>query len=302
MNAPFHPFRSEQAKAEYHALYAERSKKWPVESETRLIDTPSGHTFVRVSGAAAKPPLVLLPGSLGTSLSWIPNIAALSAHFRTYALDSIYDFGLSVRRRKIKNAAHIVTWLQEILEALVPDSAVNLAGLSYGGWVASQYALHFPDRVRKAVFLAPALTVLPPSFKLLSQALLTRLPIPAFHRRLYYWLLNDAVKRGGDSKTFVDEAIADWIVAERCFQPMPAIPATVLNDTTLRNFSIPSLFLVGEHEKIYSAHKAVDRLNRIAPQIKTTIIPGAGHDLTFVQADLVNQKMLTFLREPVQNP
>jgi pimeloyl-ACP methyl ester carboxylesterase len=75
------------------------------------------------------------------------------------------------------------------------------------------------------------------------------------------------------------------------------IPATVLDDMALRNFNVSSLFLVGEHEKIYSAQKAVGRLNRLAPQIKTGIIPHAGHDLSFVQAELVTKTILDFLGE-----
>ena len=59
----------------------ERAKAWPVASETQLIDTPSGQTFVRMSGRPADAPVVLLPGSRGNSLMWIPNIAALSAHY-----------------------------------------------------------------------------------------------------------------------------------------------------------------------------------------------------------------------------
>ena len=298
MKPSSHPFRSEQARAEYHALYMERAKKWPIESENRFIETPSGQTFVRVSGRVTDPPLILLPGALATSLTWIPNITALSARYRTYAIDTIYDFGLSVRHREIKKVNDIVTWLHEVATTLVPEGRVNLLGLSYGGWVASQYALRFPERIRKAVFLAPALTVLPASFALLFRALLTRLPIPEFRKRFYYWLLQDAVQSGESGRASVDEAVADWIVAERCFGPLPAIPATVLDDTTLRNFSIPTLFLVGEHEKIYSAQMAVNRLNRLAPQIQTGIIPNAGHDLSFVQAELVTKRILDFLGEP----
>src|SRR3990172_6582986 len=156
MKSPSHPFRSERARAEFHALYMERAKKWPVASQTRLIETPSGQTFVRVSGRMIDPPLILLSGSRGTSLSWIPNIAALSAHYRTYALDSIYDFGLSVSRGNIKKPEDLVTWLDEVLTVLVPEGSVSLIGLSYGGWLVSQYALRFPERLHKVVLLAPA--------------------------------------------------------------------------------------------------------------------------------------------------
>ena len=40
----------------------------------------------------------------------------------------------------------------------------------------------------------------------------------------------------------------------------------------------------------------MERLNRVAPQIKTRIILDAGHDLTLVQAKMVNQIILEFLR------
>lgn len=297
MKSSFHPFRSEQAKAEYHALYTKRAKKWPVASETRIIETPSGQTLVRVSGQVTNPPLVLLPGSLATSLTWIPNIALLSAHFRCYALDSIYDFGLSVRRRKLAKPNDLVAWLDEVTTALSPKGKFHLAGLSYGGWLCSQFAIRYPERVRKLVLIAPAMTVLPVSLAVIFRALLTRLSIPDFRRQFYYWFLNDAVQSGETGRSAVDEAVADWALAERCFRPMPTIPATLVDDETWRKFNVPCLFLVGEHEKMYPAHKAVGRLNRLAPQIQTKIIPHAGHDLTFVQAEQVTQRILDFLKE-----
>ena len=297
MKSSFHLFRSDQARSEYYALYAKRAEKWPVASETKVVETPSGQTFVRVSGHATNPPLVLLPGSLATSLTWIPNIASLSAYFRCYTLDSIYDFGLSVRRKKLAKPYDLVAWLNEVTMALVPESKFHLAGLSYGGWLCSQFAISFPKRVNRLALIAPAMTVLPVSLAVIFRALLTRLPIPDFRRQFYYWFLNDAVQSGEIGRAAVDEAVADWALAERCFRPMPTIPATLVDDETWREFYIPCLFLVGEHEKMYPAQKAVSRLNRVAPQIQTEIISHAGHDLTFSQAEQVNIKMLAFLQE-----
>jgi pimeloyl-ACP methyl ester carboxylesterase len=248
MQSSFHPFRSVQAKAEYQALYMKRAEEWPVASETKLIKTPSGETFMRVSGRPSDPPLVLLPGSQGTSLTWIPNIAALSAHFRVYALDSIYDFGLSVSHQVIKKPDDLITWLHEVLTVINPGGSVNLLGLSYGGWLVSQHALHFPKRVHKVVLLDPAATVLPVSFSLLFRALLSVIPLPGFRKQFYYWLLHDTVLSGKIGKTYVDEAVSDWAVAERCFKPLPLVAATVLNDEALKDFNIPSLVLIGEKE------------------------------------------------------
>jgi len=276
-----------------------RAARWPVASETRLIETPAGQTFVRASGRLSDPPLILLPGSQGTSLTWIPDIAALSAHYRTFALDSIYDFGLSVSRRELKKPDDLIAWLHEVLNVLAPETPVNLLGLSYGGWLISQYALRFPECVRKIVLLDPAATVLPVSFILIFRALLTLIPLPGFRRQFYYWLLHDSVQSGQAGRAYVDEAVADWAVALRCFRGMPRLAANVLSDQALMDFKVPCLVLMGEHEKVYSARKALGRLNRLAPQINTGLIQDAGHDAWVVQAQVVTGKILGFLNEPL---
>jgi pimeloyl-ACP methyl ester carboxylesterase len=290
-----HPFRSAQARAEYHARYSERARAWPVASETWLIETPAGQTFVRQSGRPGDPPLVLLPGARGTSLTWVPNIAAFSARYNTFALDSIYDIGLSVSRCRLKKPADLVRWLDEVLRVLAPQGSLRLLGLSYGGWLASQYALRYPERVHKLVLLAPAATVLPVSFKLILRALLT---LAGFRRQFYHWLLRDAVQSGEAGRAYIDQGVDDWALAERSFGPLPMIPATVIDDRALQGFRVPTLFLVGENEKTYSAHRAVSRLNLIAPQIRAEIIPQAGHDLWYVQSSLVTGRVLDFLSDP----
>ncbi len=73
---------------------------------------------------------------------------------------------------------------------------------------------------------------------------------------------------------------------------------TVINDEAWRGFSVPGLFPVRENEKVYSAKAAVMRLKRLAPRIRTEVIPGAGHDLTLVQPDLSAERILAFLDEP----
>jgi pimeloyl-ACP methyl ester carboxylesterase len=302
-----HPFRSASAKAEYLALYEERARRWPVACETRLIVTPSGQTYVRISGQPTDPPLVLLHGVRGNSLMWVPNIAGLSAQYRTYALDTINDTGLSVRHRPVTRPEHLLTWLDEVLTVLIPEERIHLVGMSFGGWLASLYALHSPARLQKVVMLAPAATVLRVSLAFVLYALPTLLPGITFRRRFYYWLLHDTVRSGASGRAWVDEAVADWALAERCFARLPAVPATVLSDQALRDLKVPSLYLVGENEKVYPARKALERLNRVAPQIKTGLIPQAGHDLWIVQAQLVTRTILDFLadgeiRGPVANP
>jgi pimeloyl-ACP methyl ester carboxylesterase len=299
---PYYPFRSEQAKAEYSAKYLRWAKEWPVPCETKLIDTPSGQTFVRISGSVDNPPLVLLHGARGTSLMWIHCIAALSAHYRTYALETMTDVGFSVPRRKFSTPADLVAWLGEVFRVLAPKEPLNLMGMSYGGWLASLYALRFPDRLRKVVLLAPGTAVLRLSFGFFARVMLISIPLPGLGgsplRRTLRWLFQDTVRSGEAGRKLIEEDVAEVLSCGRFFVLPRLIWPTVLTDEEWRSFSAPALFLVGENEKIYSAKAAVRRLNRLAPQIKTEIIPGAGHDLTLVKADLVAEKVLEFLRGP----
>lgn len=129
----YHPFKSEKAKNDYLSFYDSRAKKWPVVSETRLVDTSFGKTFTRISGRAGAPSLVLLPAANTSSLVWMSNIKALSASYRVYALDNIYDVGRSVYVRPPRKPEDFVKWLDETLTALGLQRNVNLMGYSYGG-------------------------------------------------------------------------------------------------------------------------------------------------------------------------
>lgn len=293
---PYHPFRSEKAKEEYLKLYETRAKKWPVISENRMVNTSYGQTFVRISGPAAGKPLVLLPGAGANSLHWGPNIQALSASYKTYAVDSIYDFGRSVSTRPLNNSEDLVNWLDELFNALELGGHINLMGMSYGGWLTSQYALRFPNRLGKIILLAPACTVLPVTWEFIGRAILVQLPFRYFTKSLLYWILEDMVKKDETSQVWLDSVVDDTFTAMLCFKPRPLVNPTVLTDKEIQSIKLPVLFLAGENEKIYSAQKAVQRLNKVAPQIETEIIPQAGHDLALVQAEMVNRKVLNFLK------
>jgi pimeloyl-ACP methyl ester carboxylesterase len=78
------------------------AKAWPVASEERFAPTSYGQTFVRISGPAGAPRLVLLPGAVATSLIWAPNIQALSEAYRTFAVDQIGDVGRSTCTKPVR--------------------------------------------------------------------------------------------------------------------------------------------------------------------------------------------------------
>ncbi len=299
---PYHPFRSESAKQRYLDFYDEIAKDWPVESKTRMIDTSYGQTFVRISGPDWAPSLVLMHGANATSLSWIPNIEALSRSYRTYAVDNIYDFGRSVFTQKFKIPEDLVKWMDELFSALNLGGNFNLMGMSYGGWLTSQYALNHPDRVNQIVLLAPAATVLPLGPGFLKPALLSILPHRNFINKAMHVVLEDLWRKDDTSRTFAEDWVNHLDLGLRSFKPKMMVSPTVLTDEELKALKMPVLFVVGENEKIYSAREAVERLKTKAPHIQVKIIPDAGHDLTAVQAEMVNQVILDFLEKLKNSP
>jgi len=295
----YHPFRSAEAKTEYLTRYDEMAQEWPVSSEDKLVDTAYGQTFVRVSGPVDAPSLVLLPGAGACSLQWLLNIEALSENYRTYAVDSLINTGCvgrSVYTRAITGADDTVAWLDELFDALDLGDNVNLLGSSYGGWMASQYALHAPAHLNKVVLVAPAGFVMP--FRggyVLRSIMLNVVPRRSMYMRFFKYSFNDLARK--DSQ-FLEAMADDFLLSSRCFEPikpkeLPSLSA--MSDEELQCITVPTLFLLGENEVLYSAQKAIQRLHEVAPQIQTEVIPNAGHDLLLVQTEMVNRKIVAFL-------
>lgn len=298
MNESCHPFKSEQAKEKYLAFYDELAKLWPVASKNKYIETSYGQTFVRISGSEDKPPLILLPGDTENSLSWIPQIQDFSEHYKTYALDNIYDYGRSIYSRPFKKTGDFVNWLDELFSALNLKNNINILGFSYGGWITSMYALKHPERLHKVILISPSSTVMQPRIRYLIPAITTHFfPIYFLAKRLVYWERQCLVKQGEAGRAKVDQMIEEVVLAGKCFKKRKFVNSTVLSDDDLQKLKVPVLYLVGDKEVVYSPYKAVQRLNDVAPQIKTIIIHDASHDITHSQAALINKKVLDFLQE-----
>ena len=113
-----------------------------------------------------------------------------------------------------------------------------------------------------------------------------------------YWLAEDTINSGAKGRAMIDEHIDETFLAVRSFKSKKIVNPNVLTDEELLKLNVPILFMIGENEKICSPHEALKRLNRVAPQIQTKLIMNAGHDLTMVQAEIVNDMILEFLSEP----
>jgi pimeloyl-ACP methyl ester carboxylesterase len=209
----------------------------------------------------------------------------------------VHDFGRSVYVRDLKSPDDYVDWLDQVLDGLGLRERVNLLGLSYGGWVASQYGLRHPERLARLVLVAPAATVAQFSLDFVKHGLLCIIPHPYFIRSMVRWSIADATRGTPEQRRLAEEAAETASLGLRCFRPRKTVNPTVLSDERWRSYRVPVLFLVGENEVIYeiSARQAVARLEHVAPAIETEVFPDCGHDISIVQIERFNRRVARFL-------
>lgn len=294
-----YPFRSAQARDRYLEHYDAWARSWPAGSETRIVRTDAGETLVRIDGPSDAPPLVLLPSSGCNSLLWIPDIKTYSKDYRTYAVDAIYDNGRSVDSRPVKSAASAVAWLDGLFDILGLVDGINILGQSMGGYVTAEYLLHAPRRVAKAIILGPPGVSVATSGGFAARVLYMLIPSRMTYRAFVRWVMPvaaAAAESDGEFAALLDNVLDNMVLAAQCFKRTPFVMPRVLTDDELRGITVPVLYLEAEHERVCPPAAAVARLNAVAPQIETAIIPGADHSFSAVEPDAVHSSVLRFLR------
>jgi pimeloyl-ACP methyl ester carboxylesterase len=86
-------FKSAESRENFRAVYADILSRFPFGQQ--YVDTAYGRTFVLFSGTDGKPPVVLLHGSCSNSVFMAPEMLALSADYRVYAVDIVGEAGNS---------------------------------------------------------------------------------------------------------------------------------------------------------------------------------------------------------------
>ena len=150
-------YKSSKIKDQFMRIYDEKMVEWPVPYEDIYIDTQFGKVHIISSGPKEAPPMLLLHASAVSSWSWKSNVGGLNQHFRTYAVDLIGDAGKS----EFYNLDHIMKTgedqadlYNEIMDKLGIKKAA-VVGASEGGFIATNLALHYPDKVEKLALLGP---------------------------------------------------------------------------------------------------------------------------------------------------
>ncbi|MBL8100772.1 MAG: alpha/beta hydrolase [Anaerolineales bacterium] len=279
-------FKTPEGQARYFAAYDETLALWNVPIEAIEIETRFGTTHVNVCGSKDAPPLVLLPGAAISSTMWYPNAKALSTDYRLYAIDVIGDMGKSVLTNQLKNPSDYAEWLVEVLDSL-QIKQTHVLGISLGGFLALNFTLQKQERVLKLILLSPAtlLSIRPKLFFNIAIAIFVPFLSPKFRQELFL----------GMASPHSAPAIKQ-LFTPNDFQYKMFLPK-VFRDEQLKEINVPTLLLLGEREVIYNPEKALKRAKRLIRNIEADIIPNAGHAINLDQPEIINQRILDFLKK-----
>lgn len=293
MNNRLACFKTQVGQSRYFATYDAVLKLWPTAYEEFYVTTSYGQTHIISCGAKDASPLVLLHGGYASSTMWFPNVADLAKNFHVLAIDTIGEPGKSVPTKKNNTKSDLAAWLVGVLDELKIQQT-KIVGLSRGGWLALNLAIHAPLRLEKIVLLSPAASFITLNrfFSAIAGSVM-RIPTRTVSKiALYSW-----VTRGFEvNDLFAEQFITglqswNWAMATNGYS---GVMPFVFPDDELHRIKLPVQMLVGDHDKL-NPPSVLEQARQMIPQIQAEMIPNAGHFLSMEQPELVNARVLEFL-------
>jgi pimeloyl-ACP methyl ester carboxylesterase len=279
-------YASPEVKAQFMAIYDKKMGEWPVPYKDIFLDTEYGTVHVIASGPEDAPPLLLLHASGVAGWSWKYNIAGLSAHFRTYAVDLIGDAGKS----EFNSLDHILETGQdqarlytEITDKLGVEKAY-VTGASEGGFIGSNYALYAPERVQKLVLLGP-MGYAGAMQSILRIMLAQFFPLKSIQESTFRWAFSDS--------DLLEEDFGQWFRLLMSKSTPKKVAPLPLPAEERQSIQVPVLFVFGEKDNLVGDPQAAKALVQDVPDVQVEIVE-AGHLMAAELPQQVNDLMIEF--------
>lgn len=272
----------------------------PAVITTRILE---GTPRLACSVAGSAGPLVLfLHGIGGGRVNWHRQLAALASDARAVALD-LRGYGDSTLGFGPSTVDGYCDDILRVVEAFGGGRFI-LAGLSYGAWIATSFAIRHPDRLAGLV-LSGGCTGMSEAGPEEREAFRISREVPL-----------DAGQRPTDFAPAVVNILAGPQATEaqraELLASMSAIPAETYRDA-LRCFTnplerfdfgrltMPCLLMTGEHDRLAPPAEIRAVAGRIldaspAPDIRFEVIAGAGHLCNIEAPEACGQHLLGFVR------
>ncbi|HSL01129.1 MAG TPA: alpha/beta hydrolase [Rubrobacteraceae bacterium] len=285
------------------AAYEATMKLWPVPYEPIDLTGRYGRTHLVASGPKDAPALVLLHMFFTSLTQWAANIADLSRDYRVYAIDVMGQPSKSIPNQPLERRQDCVAWLSGILNALEIERT-HLVGASFGGWFTLNYALGVPKRLNKIALLSPAGGLVPLVKQFYVRSTLTKfVPTHFMMESFLRWSTCQENLRDPNTRLMMYCIGEQMYLGSKYFRLRMGVgPWIVFSDEELRGMRVPTLLLIGQQEAYYDPTAALERARRLIPNLEGELIPQASHEMTISQREIVNRRLLAFLRESSLQP
>ena len=282
-------YKSPKTEAQFMELYAAKLAEWPLPYESVFVDTKYGKVHVIVSGPEDAPPLLLLHASAISAWSWIPNIAVLGKRYRIYASDHLGEVGKSTLNdlnTPLKGGVEIAELYTELTNKLGFEQAY-VAGASIGGFLATNYALHAPERVKKLVLLG-SMGYGDTNKTVIGITLAQAFPLKPVQNWAFDWAF------GTDPK--VRERFREWFwLVLNGTMPKATRPSS-FTAGQLQQLKVPVLAYFGTQDGVIGDAEKAKTLAENIPDVRVEIVE-SGHVIGVELPDVVNPAMLEFFNE-----
>ncbi|HEV7976918.1 alpha/beta hydrolase [Amycolatopsis sp.] len=285
-------FKNPASRERYFEAYETAMAQCPAPDAVHNVETRFGTTRVYRFGQGDAPPIVLLPGLSCTSACWAPLLPALAARHPVYTVDTLGEPGASVQTAPLTDVADEVSWLADVLERL-GLTGIHLVGGSAGGWHATNYAIHRPDRLASVTLLEP--TTVTAGYA--KAFLWYGLPAAVVNRD---WLWRRFMRWAAGEDVLDRPAVRLILTGIRTFKASGIPPQTCPADDDLRSIRVPMLAVFGERAVVQDSSAAAARLQRLLPHAEVELWPDYGHRLYLDESDAgrITTRVLGFVRQP----
>jgi pimeloyl-ACP methyl ester carboxylesterase len=217
-------------------------------------------------------PFVYLHSTLGESVLWLPFFQAWAKQFRVL-VPTHPGFGKSGGFDRIDTVEDMAFHYVELFDALGLEEVV-LGGVSVGGWIAAEFAVRWPERVKLLwIADAPGLWVeeepLPDMFRLMQDR--DKLRELLFHDPNSYMarlVLQDDPDEEKMMAAYQSLTVMARLVWERPYDPKLA--------ARLHRVQCPTLLVWGAQDRLVPPSYG-EAYRKHLPQAELKLIPDCGH-------------------------